>query len=81
MAIAVNFAAVNINSQSNNTGLFAGNNNTVGWDGHVKFTYGNGQYLGINATANNVNVVGDTDLIDAPIMDQDIKPGLNNQQA
>ncbi|MDQ0253587.1 hypothetical protein J2S74_000959 [Evansella vedderi] len=81
MALAINFAAVNINAQSNSTGLFVGSNNQVGWDGHQKFSYGSGQFLGINGSANNINIVADTDVIDAPINDQDIKPGLNNQQA
>ncbi|WP_088035963.1 hypothetical protein [Evansella clarkii] len=80
MAVAVNFAAVNINSQSNTSGLFVGANNSVGWDGHAKFTYGNGQFLGMNGSVNNINIAADPDVIDAPVNDQDIKPGLQNQQ-
>ncbi|GAE24859.1 hypothetical protein JCM9140_819 [Halalkalibacter wakoensis JCM 9140] len=80
MAVSVNFAAVNINTQSNNSGLFIGSNNQTGWDGHTKFSFGNGQFLGMNGTANNMNIVNDTDVIDAPMNDQDVKPGVQNQQ-
>ena len=80
MAIALNFAAININSQTKGSGLFVGGNNVVGWDAHAKFTYGNGQYMGINGSVNNINITSDIDIIDAPINDQDIKPGLQNQQ-
>ncbi|WP_078597581.1 hypothetical protein [Evansella clarkii] len=80
MAVVINFLAINVNSQSNGAGVFVGINNTVGWDSHAKFSMGNGQYLGINGTANNVNILLDSDIIDAPVFDQDIKPGLQNQQ-
>ncbi|MDQ0253586.1 hypothetical protein J2S74_000958 [Evansella vedderi] len=80
MAVVINFLAINVNSQSNNSGVFIGSNNQVGWDSHSKFSYGNGQFLGMNGTINNLNILMDQDIIDAPINDQDIKPGLNNQQ-
>ncbi|MBU9712322.1 hypothetical protein [Evansella tamaricis] len=80
MAVVINFLAINVNSMSNNSGVFLGSNNSVGWDGHAKFSFGNGQYLGMNGSFNNLNILMDQDVIDAPINDQDIKPGLNNQQ-
>ncbi|GAE24860.1 hypothetical protein JCM9140_820 [Halalkalibacter wakoensis JCM 9140] len=80
MAVVINFLAINVNSQSNNAGVFIGVNNQVGWDGHTKFSMGNGQFLGLNGSVNNINILNDADVIDAPINDQDIKPGIQNQQ-
>ena len=80
MAVIINFLAINVNTISNGSGVFVGINNAVGWDAHSKFSMGNGQFLGMNGTANNINILLDNDIIDAPINDQDIKPGLQNQQ-
>ncbi|MBU9712325.1 hypothetical protein [Evansella tamaricis] len=80
MAVVMNFIGINVNNMNNNCGVFVGANNHVGWDAHAKFSMGNGMFIGMNSTIYNSNVVIDQDIIDAPIFDQDFKPGFNNQQ-
>ncbi|WP_134699365.1 hypothetical protein [Ammoniphilus sp. YIM 78166] len=80
MAIAVNFGALNVGSLSNNTGIFIGSNNQVGWDSQTKFSQANGQFNGANGSVNNFNILLDSDIIDAPANIQNVKPGFQNQQ-
>ena len=80
MAISIVFGAINVNTQSENAGIFLGANNQVGWDSHSKGSNGNGSFSGSNISFNNVNILIDNDLVDSPINDQDVKPGLLNQQ-
>ncbi|MBU9712324.1 hypothetical protein [Evansella tamaricis] len=80
MTIKINFVNVNIGNQVNNSSLHVGVNNQTGRDGHSKFGYTNGMFIGMNHTANNINVGNDSDVVDVPINDQDIKYGIQNQQ-
>jgi hypothetical protein len=81
MAISINFVSINVNTLDTDATISVGENNQAGWDAHSKNTFGNGMFFGINLTPNNLNVITDNDVIDAPISDQDFKPSLQTQQA
>lgn len=81
VAAYVNFSALNINTISNASGVFTGENVQQGWGSHSK----NNQCLGdlngnANLIANPLNCIFDPDLMDSPINDQDIQgsagPGI-----
>ncbi|MBU9712323.1 spore germination protein [Evansella tamaricis] len=75
----VDFGSINVNALINNSTVAVGENNQVGWSGHSKRNHGNGNFTGRNVLANVSNSLNDTDYIDAPINDQDYKPGYMNQ--
>ncbi|WP_051263082.1 hypothetical protein [Tuberibacillus calidus] len=79
MAIAINFAAININAMNRDAAVAIGENNQPGWTAHNKANFGLGLQFGISFTANQFNVIADNDVIDAPINDQDGIPGNQNQ--
>ncbi|GAE24858.1 hypothetical protein JCM9140_818 [Halalkalibacter wakoensis JCM 9140] len=77
--INVDFQSINVNSLINNSSIAIGENNQVGWNGHSKRNHGNGSFTGKSLHANYSTSVEDNDFIDAPINDQDYKPGYMNQ--
>jgi hypothetical protein len=65
---------VDVNSMTQNTGIFVGNTQINGMDAHEKNNYGAGGVYGANnLSVANINHNFDPDLIDALINDQDNK--------
>lgn len=78
MAVFINFGGVKIAAQSNNAGVWFGQNIQNGWDAHsvtkmaAGFNMGDFSYL---PTLFGLYI--DPDVIDSPIADQDIKGNAN----
>ncbi|MGV3487284.1 MAG: hypothetical protein ACO1OC_01685 [Tuberibacillus sp.] len=81
MAIAINFAAININAMNREATVSIGENNQPGWSAHNKNNFGFGLQFGINFTAYQLNNILDNDVVDAPINDMDGIPGGNQNQS
>lgn len=79
MAIIVNVFAINVVTVNNNSGVFIGANNQAGWDSHAKFSMGTGTVIGSNVIGHNLTALNDSDLIDAPMINSDFKPGFQAQ--
>jgi hypothetical protein len=79
LAVTINFISINVNTLDTDATISIGENNQAGWDAHSKNTFGNGMFFGNNLSYNNLNVIPDNDVIDAPINDQDFKPSAQNQ--
>jgi len=79
VAIAINFAAINVNAMNRETTISIGENNQPGWSAHNKNNFGTGLLFGINMTANQLNNILDSDVVDSPIYDMDGIPSAQNQ--
>lgn len=79
VAIAINFAAINVNAMNRDATIAIGENNQAGWSAHNKSNFGNGLFFGINFTANQLNNILDNDVVDSPINDMDGIPSAQNQ--
>ncbi|MDQ0188825.1 hypothetical protein JI721_12500 [Alicyclobacillus cycloheptanicus] len=70
----VGFDSVNVATITNNSGIYVGDMKITGFDAHSKTNNGLGAISGNrNGEMKNLNYVYDSDVIDAPIHDQDIK--------
>ncbi|WAH37229.1 hypothetical protein [Alicyclobacillus dauci] len=76
VAIFITFNMVNINSMNTQVGVFVGNNNALGWDANGKLVMGIGQIMGINQAAPlGAYLYADSDIVDQPIIENQIKNG------
>ncbi|MBU9712326.1 hypothetical protein [Evansella tamaricis] len=57
MSMKIKVGEININSQSDNSGVYIGSNNIPGCDSQTKNTMGNGSFSGSNISFNNFNSV------------------------
>jgi hypothetical protein len=80
MAVSINFIAINVNAQQTNATVSIGENAQNVWSSHNKRNYGNGLYLGLAYSPNNLVILSDNDFIDMPVIDNDIAPSKTNQQ-
>lgn len=70
----VGFDSINVLTMSQNSGVFVGDVQITGMDMHSKINTAKGSVTGNgNHEMQNLNYVLDTDVIDAPIQDQDVK--------
>lgn len=81
MAIAINFVMINVNSLNRDASVSVGENNQPGWSTHGKSIFGNGQVIGASLNTNVLNNLFDGDIVDSPIIDNDIIPSAQNQIA
>jgi hypothetical protein len=79
VAIAINFAAINVNAMNRDTTISIGENNQPGWSAHSKNNFGNGNFFGAFFAANQFNNILDSDVVDSPMFDMDGIPGNQNQ--
>jgi glutamate dehydrogenase/leucine dehydrogenase len=64
--ISVQFNNINITSMSANSGIFTGENSQSGWQVNSKENTGFGSVTGYqNLSAYNVNIIDDSDFMDA----------------
>lgn len=69
----VHFERMYVNSIANAGGVFVGANTQHGWSSHEKENEGLGIIFGnLNSIHENINVLLDNDMIDAPITDPDL---------
>jgi hypothetical protein len=80
MAVAINFIAINVNTQNRDSTISIGEIVQSGWAAHGKNNFGNGNMFGISATTNVLNNIVDNDFIDSPIFDLQNAPTAQNQQ-
>jgi hypothetical protein len=74
MAVFINFGGIKIAAQSNNAGVWFGQNIQNGWDAHAVTKVASAFNMGdFNILPTFLGVYIDPDLIDSPIADQDIK--------
>lgn len=78
MAVFINFGGIKIASQTNNAGVWFGQNIQNGWDAHsvsktaAAFNMGDFNYL-----STMFALYLDPDVVDAPVLDQDVKGNAN----
>lgn len=78
MAVFVGFGAIKIAAQSNNAGVWFGQNIQNGWDAHSVTKMASAFVMGdFNLTPSAFSLYVDPDFIDSPIADQDIKGNAN----
>lgn len=78
MAVFVNFAGMKIAAQSNNAGVWFGQNIQNGWDAHSVTKVASCYNLGdFNLLQSFLSLYSDPDFIDTPITDPDIKGNAN----
>lgn len=74
MAVLINFGVIKIAAQTNNAGVWFGQNIQNGWDAHAITKLAAGFNMGdFNVLPSFISIYIDPDLIDSPIADQDIK--------
>lgn len=70
----IGFDTIQVATISQNSGVFVGDVQVTGLDAHSKQNSGRASTFGsTNLELNNVNIVQDSDVIDAPIHDEDVK--------
>lgn len=79
MAVNIAFGAINSNNMTTDCTISVGENNQVGWSAHGKFNYANGWIYGMSLNTGIINSMVDNDVIDTPIMDNDVIPANQNQ--
>lgn len=80
MAVIFKFGSINVNAMETDAAILVGENTASGWDSHQKQSTNIGFVIGaLNAFPANLNILSDNDGIDAPINDQDFKPGATIQ--
>ncbi|QSO48270.1 hypothetical protein [Alicyclobacillus mengziensis] len=73
----VGFNTVNVGTITQNSGIFAGDVKITGFDSHEKENLGGSKIYGNHTIEySNVNYTHDSDVVDTPINDQDIKSGV-----
>lgn len=73
----IGFDTMNVNTITQNSGIFVGDVKITGMDSHEKDNIGNGKVYGNqNVQFQNVNCNYDSDVIDTTINDQDMKAGV-----
>lgn len=73
----VGFDTINVATITQNSGIFVGDVTITGLDSHEKENVGSGTVYGNqNVEFENINCVYDSDVIDTPINDQDMKAGV-----
>ncbi|MDQ0188199.1 hypothetical protein JI721_14780 [Alicyclobacillus cycloheptanicus] len=78
MAVLIGFGGIKIAAQTNNAGVWFGQNMQNGWDAHSVTKLASAFVMGdFNLTSSMFSVYLDPDLIDAPILDQDLKGNAN----
>lgn len=74
MAVFIGFGGIKIAAQSNNAGVWFGQNIQNGWDAHSVTKMANAFTMGdFNVIPTFIGLYVDPDFIDSPILDQDIK--------
>ncbi|MFD1425864.1 hypothetical protein JOD24_002072 [Kroppenstedtia sanguinis] len=69
----VQFGDVSVTAITNASGVFVGTNTQYGWASHEKENEAFGLIFGDwNGVYSNINLLFDSDLIDAPIQDSDL---------
>lgn len=78
MAVFVGFGGIKIAAQSNNAGVWFGQNIQNGWDAHSVTKMASAYNMGdFNLIPTMLSIYFDPDFIDSPISDQDIKGNAN----
>lgn len=78
MAVFIGFGGIKIAAQSNNAGVWFGQNIQNGWDAHSVTKMASAFNMGdFNVLPSFISVYLDPDFIDSPILDQDIKSNAN----
>lgn len=73
----IGFDTINVATITQNSGIFVGDVKITGLDSHEKENLGNSKIYGNqNAEFQNFNCTYDSDVIDTPINDQDMKAGV-----
>lgn len=70
------FNCIAVNSQKTNAGIMIGDNAATGWDANSKNSASFNTVAGAgNLITANMTLITDNDVIDTPIMDNDIEAG------
>ena len=78
MAVFIGFGGMKIAAQSNNAGVWFGQNIQNGWDSHSITKLASAFTMGdFNLLPTMFSVYIDPDFIDSPVADQDIKGNAN----
>lgn len=72
MAISIIFNMINVNTPQTNGAIAVGENLLAQWSANAKLNSGMGFLFGINTTFNSFDSIIDTDVIDSPILDNDL---------
>ena len=74
MAFPIVFNSIIVTGQETNGTVSIGENQQDGWSAHAKQNVGAGMFFGINNTPFPVTYIFDSDMIDAPMSDNDLIP-------
>jgi len=78
VAVFIGFGGIKIAAQSNNAGVWFGQNIQNGWDAHSVTKMASAFNMGdFNILPSFISIYLDPDVIDSPILDQDIKSNAN----
>jgi len=78
VAVFINFGGIKIAAQSNNAGVWFGQNIQNGWDAHSVTKLASAYNMGdFNLLSTMFGLYVDPDFIDSPVLDQDIKGNAN----
>lgn len=81
MAVNIILPQVMLNNANRNSGISIGENNQPNWHSHQKTNYGVGAMFALsNIVFGNVDIILDSDVIDAPINDVAPTNTPQNQQ-
>jgi hypothetical protein len=80
VAVAINFIAINVNTQNRDSTISIGEVVQSGWAAHGKNNFGTGNLFGISSVVNVMNNIMDNDVIDSPTFDLQNVPTAQNQQ-
>ncbi len=72
MAVSIVFNAINVAGQKTNSTISIGEVLQNTWSAHAKLNIGQGIQFGINNTILFVSTIVDPEVVDAPIVDNDI---------
>lgn len=74
------FNCIAVNGLQSNAGIMVGDNVSSGWDSNSKNQMSIGLVFGAgNLFPANVDIIYDNDIVDVPIVDQDLQPQKNVQ--
>jgi hypothetical protein len=78
MAVFIGFGGMKIAAQTNNAGVWFGQNIQNGWDAHSVTKVVSGFSMGdFNILPTFLSLYIDPDVVDSPVLDQDIKGNAN----
>jgi hypothetical protein len=80
MAVNIILPQIVMNNANRNSGIAIGENSQPNWHAHSKNNYGVGSMFGFNVAVGNVNILFDSDFVDAPIFETDPNSSPQNQQ-